>query len=144
VPLAFADSADPAFRAVQHQLDALLQTGRANLGERYAEAIREFEERRLEREEAPTPPPTEDEIEAWNAAMHSWHDRNPGFAETDLGTSDGAWSLGWGLPGAQQSALGDVTSGTGTPGLANPSAIERLRGAASAPALSEGFSQIRP
>ena len=144
VPLAFADSADPAFRAVQHQLDVLLQTGRANLGGRYAEAIREFEERRLEREEAPTPPPTEDEIEAWNAAMHSWHDRNPGFAETDLGTSDGAWSLGWGLPGAQQSALGDVTTGTGTPGLANPSAIERLRGAASAPALSEGFSQIRP
>ncbi len=141
---AFADSADPAFRAVQHQLDALLQTGRANLGERYAEAVREFEERRLEREEAPTPPPTEEEIEAWNAAMHSWHDRNPGFAETELGTSDGAWSLGWGLPGAQQGALGDVYSGAATPGLANPGALARLQGAAPAPALSEGLSQIRP
>src|SRR6185369_17233692 len=45
-PPAFAEAADPAFREVQHSTDALLQTGRANLGERYAEAIREFEERR--------------------------------------------------------------------------------------------------
>ncbi|HYM22115.1 MAG TPA: putative Ig domain-containing protein, partial [Vicinamibacterales bacterium] len=97
-PPPFAESADPVFREIEHRLDVLLQTGRHNLGERYAEAIREFEERRLERENAPLPPPpTEEEIEAWNAAMHTWHDRNPGFAETELGGNDATWSMGWGL-----------------------------------------------
>jgi hypothetical protein len=142
-PSALVDSADPAFREVQHRLDVLLQTGRANLGERYAEAIREFEVRRVQREEAPPhTPPTEEEIEAWNAAMHSWHDRNPGYAETELGVGDGTWSMGWGLPAARESAIGDSLTAASTPGLANPNTLARFQGAASAPALSEGLRQL--
>lgn len=91
---------DPLFRDMQQRFDVLLQVGRANLGERYAEAIREFEERRMQQEEPPAPPPPSgDEVAAWNRAMHAWHDRNPGFAETDLGGNDGTWTVGWGLPG---------------------------------------------
>jgi hypothetical protein len=142
-PSALVDSADPAFREVQHRLDVLLQTGRANLGERYAEAIREFEARRSQREEAPLPPPpTEEEVEAWNSAMHSWHDRNPGYAETELGVGDGTWSMGWGLPAAREGAIGDSLTAASTPGLTNPNTLARLHGAASAPALSEGLRQL--
>jgi len=83
-------SSDPVFRDMQQRMGVLLQTGRTNLGERYADAIREFEERRMQHEETPPPPPpSEHEIAAWNSAMHAWHDRNLGFAETDLGGNDG-------------------------------------------------------
>jgi hypothetical protein len=132
--------ADPLFRDMQQRLDVLLQTGRTNLGERYADAIREFEERRLQREEAPPPPPpSDDEVAAWNSAMHSWHDRNPGFAETELGGNDGAWTMGWGLPGPGENTLGGSAGASALPGLANPLAQSRLGGAAGAPALGEGL-----
>ena len=135
---------DPLFRDMQQRFDVLLQAGRANLGDRYAEAIREFEERRIEREETPPPPPPSDEeVGAWNSAMHAWHDRNPGFAETDLGGNDGAWNVGWGLPGPGESAYAGSGVGTSMPGLANPLSQARLTGAASAPALGEGLREIR-
>jgi Ca2+-binding RTX toxin-like protein len=140
-PRAITDSAEPAFRDIQHRLDVLLQTGRTNLGERYAEAIREFEERRLEREEVPEPPPpSEEEIEAWNSAMHAWHDRHQGFAETELG-GDGAWGMGWGVS-LPDSSLGGARIASLT-SLANPALHARLQGVASAPALSEGFQHLR-
>lgn len=136
--------ADPLFRDMQRRFDVLLQVGRANLGERYAEAIREFEERRMQREEAPPlPPPSDDEVAAWNSAMHTWHDRNPGFAETELGTHDGTWTMGWGLPGPGDNALGGSASAAALPGLANPLAQARLGGAAAAPMLGEGLREIR-
>lgn len=137
-------AADSLFRDVQQRLDVLLQTGRSNLGERYAEAIREFEERRLEREESPPPPPpSEDEIAAWNGAMHAWHERNPGFAEADLRENDGTWTMGWGLPGpGDYASVGFAVAGA-VPGLANPMALSRLGGAAAAPMLGEGLREIR-
>ena len=136
--------ADPLFRDMQRRFDVLLQTGRTNLGERYAEAIREFEERRLQREEPPSaPPPSDEEVAAWNSAMHAWHDRNPGFAETDLGGNDGTWTMGWGLPGPGESAYGGSASAGAPPGLANPMALSRLAGAAAAPMLGEGLREIR-
>jgi Ca2+-binding RTX toxin-like protein len=141
-PRVFTDSAEPAFRDIQHRLDVLLQTGRTNLGERYAEAIREFEERRLEREEIPeSPPPAEEEIEAWNSAMHAWHDRHQGFAETELGAGDGVWGMGWGLSGPEGSLGGAGSASLSS--LANPNLHARLQGVASAPALSEGFQHLR-
>jgi Ca2+-binding RTX toxin-like protein len=141
-PRVFTDSAEPAFRDIQHRLDVLLQTGRTNLGERYAEAIREFEERRLEREEVPEPlPPTEEEIEAWNSAMHAWHDRHQGFAETEPGAADGVWGMGWGLIGPEGSLGGAGSASLSS--LASANLHARLQGVASAPALSEGFQHLR-
>ena len=135
---------DPLLRDMQQRFDVLLQVGRANLGERYAEAIREFEERRIQGEEPPAPPPpSDDEVAAWNSAMHAWHDRNPGFAETDLGSNDGTWTVGWGLPGPGESAYGGAASAGALPGLANPMASARIAGAASAPMLGEGLRTIR-
>ena len=135
---------DPVFRDMQARLDVLLQTGRTNLGERYAEAIREFEERRTQHDETPPPPPpSEDEVASWNSAMHSWHDRNPGFAETDLGGNDGTWTIGWGMPGPEdRSRDGSVGAGS-VVGLGNPGAISRFTGAAAAPMLVEGLREIR-
>ncbi|HEY8068775.1 MAG TPA: putative Ig domain-containing protein [Burkholderiales bacterium] len=134
---------DPLFREMQQRFDVLLQTGRSNLGERYAEAVREFEERRLRREEAPPPPPpTDEEVEAWNSAMHDWHERNPGFSETDLGGRDGTWTTGWGLPGAGNRLDGAAGSGR-VLDLANPNAASRLNGAGAAPALGEGLRDLR-
>jgi hypothetical protein len=136
--------ADPLFRDMQQRFDVLLQTGRTNLGERYAEAVREFEQRRQQREEPPPPPPPADEeVEAWNSAMHSWHDRNPGFAETELGGNDGTWSIGWGLPGPGDNPYGGAVSAGALPGLANPLINSRLTGAASAPMLGEGLRDVR-
>jgi Ca2+-binding RTX toxin-like protein len=135
--------ADPAFREIQQHFEALVQTGRTNLGERYAEAVREFEERRRSREEAPTPPPSDEEVEAWNTSMHDWHESNPGFAESELGGNDGTWTMGWGLPGPADRTL-DGSMGDGSvPGLANPNALPRLTGAESAPTLSEGIRSLR-
>jgi Ca2+-binding RTX toxin-like protein len=148
-PLSSGDSSgvgiplDPLFRDMQRRFDVLLQTGRTNLGERYAEAIREFEERRLQREEVIPPPPSEEEIEAWNSAMHAWHDRNPGFAETDSGGNDGTWTVGWGLPGPSEGTYGGSTGAGALPGLANPMATSRLKGAVAAPMLGEGLKEIR-
>jgi hypothetical protein len=135
---------DPLFRDMQQRFDVLLQVGRPNLGERYAEAIREFEERRIRSEEPPAPPPpSDDELAAWNSAMHAWHDRNPGFAETDLGGNDGTWSVGWGLPGPGESAYGGAATAGALPGLANPLASARIAGAAAAPMLGEGLKEMR-
>jgi hypothetical protein len=131
---------------MQQRFDVLLQVGRANLGERYAEAMREFEERRVQQEETPippAPPPSDDELAAWNSAMHAWHDRNPGFAETELGGNDGAWTVGWGLPGPGDNALGGSAVSAALPGLANPMANARVAGATPAPMLGEGVREIR-
>jgi Ca2+-binding RTX toxin-like protein len=132
--------ADPLFREMQERFDVLLQAGRANLGERYAEAIREFEQRRIQREEAlPPPPPTDEEVEAWNTAMHAWHAQNTGFGETELGAADGGWTMGWGLSGG---ATARLEGSAGLPGLANPYALLRLTGASAAPGLQEGVRPI--
>jgi Ca2+-binding RTX toxin-like protein len=159
-PLALADNAafsipvsesdrvgvprDPLFRDMQQRFDVLLQVGRANLSEGYAEAVREFEERRMQQEELPPPPPPADEeVAAWNSAMHAWHDRNPGFAETDLGGSDGTWTMGWGLPGPGDATYGGTAGAGSLPGLANPLVNARLTGVAGAPTLAEGLREFR-
>jgi hypothetical protein len=78
-----------------------------------------------------------------NSSMYSWHDRNPGFAETDLGGNDGTWTMGWGLPGPGDTSYGGTASAGAFPGLANPTALGRVAGAAPAPMLGEGFREIR-
>jgi hypothetical protein len=136
-------SADPVYRDIDKRLDVLQQVGRTNLSERYAEAVREFEERRRQREEPTQPPqPTEEEVGAWNRAMHAWHDQHQGFDESDVGGGNGGWTLGWGNPVAVENSIGGA-SGSGTvPGLANPHALPGLKSVAVAPALSEGLRSL--
>ncbi|HTP62004.1 MAG TPA: hypothetical protein VMJ14_07970, partial [Burkholderiales bacterium] len=89
------------------------------------------------------PAPTDEEVRAWNVAMHDWYDRNPGFTETDLGGNDGTWSMGWGLPNPGGQALGGNMSSDSLLGVANPVVLPRLSGAAAAPMLGEGLREIR-
>ncbi|HTQ77309.1 MAG TPA: hypothetical protein VMI15_04740 [Burkholderiales bacterium] len=135
---------DPLHREIERQLDILLHVGRPSLGEHYGEAMREFEKRRRQREEPSLPAPSDDEIEAWNATMHAWHDENSGHAETDLGPADGGWALGWGIggDGALSSGVG-ATGVDGLPGLVNPRALPRFSGAASPPGVGEGMRHLR-
>jgi hypothetical protein len=74
--------------------------------------------------------------------MHDWHERNPGYSETDLGGRDGTWTMGWGLPGARNRLDGAAGSGR-VLDLANPNAASRLNGAGAAPALGEGLRDLR-
>ena len=134
---------DPLYREMTARFDVLLQVGRANLSERYSEAIREFEERRRQREgPAEPPPPTEEEILAHNRAMHAWHDRHPGFADAEGEEQDGIWSAGWGAGGDARSFEELVNVGS-APSLSNPNALPRLGGAARSPGLSEGLRDLR-
>jgi Ca2+-binding RTX toxin-like protein len=134
---------DPLYREMTARLDVLLQVGRTNLMERYAEAVREFEERRRAREEPPAPPPpTEQEIMEWNQAMHAWHERHPGFTDVDGTERDGVWTVGWGAGGGEV-GFSELLNIGGTPSLANPAALPRLPGAARAPGLTEGFRETR-
>lgn len=133
---------DPLYREMTRRFDVLLQVGRANLSERYSEAIREFEERRRQRE-APTepPPPTEEEIMAHNRAMHAWHDRHPGFADVDGVEQDGVWAAGWGSGGER--SFEELVNVGNAPSLMNPNALPKLGGAARSPGLSEGIRDLR-
>lgn len=132
----------PQFAESMTRLDALLKAGDTNLGESYADAVRAFEARRLGRGMAfLPPPPTAEEVETWNNAMHDWHARNSGFSEIDIGGNDDSWTMGWGLPGAGNRSLGGGADGRALE-LANPNAASRLGGAASVPALSEGLRNL--
>jgi Ca2+-binding RTX toxin-like protein len=135
---------DPLYREMQRRLDVLLQVGRANLGERYAEAVREFEERRRRREETPEEPaPSEEEVASWNRAMHAWHDRNRGFTPIEDDYGDGVWVAGWGIASGGERYFDGVTNASSAPGLANPHALSRLGGAGAAPGLAEGLRELR-
>lgn len=134
---------DPLYREMTARFDILLQVGRANLSERYAEAVREFEERRRQREApAEPPPPTDEEIMAHNRAMHAWHDRHPGFADVDGVEHDGVWPPGWAMGGGERS-FDELLNVGGSPSLANPTALPRLGGAARSPGLAEGIRDLR-
>jgi Ca2+-binding RTX toxin-like protein len=135
---------DPLYREMQERFDVLLQVGRANLGERYAEAVREFEERRMRREETPEEPaPSEEEVASWNRAMHAWHDRNRGFTAIEDDYGDGVWVAGWGITAGGERYFDGVTNASSDPGLANPHALPRLGGAGAAPGLAEGLRELR-
>lgn len=136
------ESSDPIYREIDQRLDTLLQVGRVNLSERYGEAIREFEERRRAKELPADPAgPSDAEIGAWNEVMHAWHERHPGFAESDVGGSVGSAWTSWGLPASTDSIWGGSTSSNSwaPPTLANPHALPGPAPVASAPALSEGL-----
>lgn len=133
---------DPLYREMTQRFDVLLQVGRANLSERYSEAVREFEERRRQREApAEPPPPTEEEIMAHNRAMHAWHDRHPGFADVDGVEQDGVWAAGWGSGGER--SFEELVNVGNTPNLMNPNALPKLGGAARSPGLAEGLRDLR-
>jgi len=142
-PPSIGTSFDPVYREIDARLDTLLQAGRANLSERYADAIEEFERRRKVDPEAPAEQqPTGDEVARWNDAMHAWHAQHPRF-ESGEAETDGAWSTGWGAIAAGSASLGELLGASTGPALGNPHALPGLAGAGAAPGLREGLSILR-
>ena len=76
------------------------------------------------------------------ANLHARHDRNPGYAEMDLGGGDGTWTMGWGLPGLGERGSGGIADAGVPPGLANPMTASRVAGVAAAPMLGEGLRDL--
>ncbi len=137
---------DPVYREIDARLDVLLQAGRANLSETYAQAIEEFARRRRQREgeaSAPEPEaPTGEEIGRWNEALHAWHARHPGFDSGDAGSQDGVWTSGWGSLAGGGPSLDELLLAGGRHHIGNPYALPQLGGAQAAPGLREGIASL--
>jgi len=143
VPDPIGTPSDPVYREIDARLDVLLQAGRMNLSERYAEAIQEFERRRTGNGEDSPPPPASDDVAQWSERVHDWHARHPTFESGPTDAADGAWIAGWNgvAPGSQSL---DELIGTGAVGSgANPNALGRIAGVRQAPGLSEGIAELR-
>lgn len=134
-------SSDPVYREIDARLDVLLQAGRANLSERYAEAVEEFERRRKAPEDA-LPAPEPEEMAMWNEAVHAWHAGNPGFETAAGDAADGIWGNAWSTIASSAPTLEQLV-GAASPSIANPHALPRLGGAAAAPGLRDGISELR-
>lgn len=135
-------SSDPVYREIDARLDVLLQAGRANLSERYAEAVEEFERRRKVAPEQPAEEVPGDEVARWNDAMHAWHARHPDFGSIGAGM-DGTWTAGWGAIAAGGASLGELLRAANGPALSNPHALPGVSGAGAAPGLGEGLAVLR-
>ncbi|MGE3676892.1 MAG: calcium-binding protein [Burkholderiales bacterium] len=137
---------DPVYREIDARLDVLLQAGRANLSETYAQAIEEFARRRRQREGEESSPepeaPSGEEIGRWNEALHAWHARHPGFETGDAGAQDGVWSSGWGGLAGGGPSLDELLVAGGRNPLGNPYALPRVSGAQAAPGLTEGIAVL--
>ncbi len=108
--------------------------------ERYAEAIREFRERHSTLDERPVDSlPSDEEMGAYNAAMHAWLDMDAAKTTApDLNATDaGGVTLSWFAAGSGFERLLAATSDAfARPGLSALPAIY------SRPGLNEGFSKI--
>ncbi len=143
VPPSIGISADPVYREIDARLDVLLQAGRMNLSERYAEAIQEFERRRTGEEGTPAPPPSNEEVARWNERVHDWHARHPTFEPGAMDGIDGAWTAGWNGIASGGHALDELVGAAGSATGANPNALGRVSGVRPAPGLSEGVAELR-
>ena len=109
--------------------------------ERYADAIREFRERSSTLPERPAEPlPSDEEMGAYNAALHAWLDTDAAKAAApeisrsgDAGTIPSGW-LGGGS-GFEQ-LLASTTDAFARPGLAALHTIQAQ------PGLSEGLGKL--
>jgi hypothetical protein len=138
-------SSDPVYREIDGRLDVLLQAGRSNLSERYAQAVEEFERRRTApAEPAPEAPvPADEEIGVWNEAIHAWHAQHPSFESADAEAQDGVWAGRWGGVAGGGASMDELLLAGNRPAIANPHALQRLSGVQPAPGVGEGFSELR-
>jgi Ca2+-binding RTX toxin-like protein len=129
--------ADPVYERVEALLSAPATTHAAGFVQRYADAIREFNERSREANppQGEEPPPSDEEIAAYNAALHAWLDddhRRVAGAGTEDAWDYGGWadmSVALGKDFSGNSFLPDQA--LARPGLA-------LRAIHAQPGLSEG------
>ncbi len=143
-PPAVRTSSDPVYREIDARLDVLLQAGRTNLSERYAQAVQEFERRRT----GVTEPASEfqvpaEELGQWNEAIHAWHAQHPSFDTGHAEAQDGVWASRWGGVAGGGASLDELLAATGRPAVGNPHALRSLSGVQPAPGLGEGFTQLR-
>lgn len=136
-PRTLGASLDPVYRDIDARLDVLLQAGRMNLSERYAEAIQEFERRRSGSDDTADPVPPNDDVASRNQRMHDWHARHPAFDTGGRDAADGVWTNRWNPIAAARAA--DEAAAVGDGALANPHALAGLKGASPAPGLAEGI-----
>ncbi len=141
-PPPIGESFDPVYRDIDARLDVLLQAGRSNLGERYAQAIEEFERRRSGSGETPSPAPGNEEIGRWNEAVHDWHARHPSFDSAAGEAGDGIWTASWAGVAGSGASLDELVGAGAAPLLANPAGLARLSGVRPAPGLKEGLAQL--
>jgi len=109
--------------------------------ERYAEAIREFRERSSTLPERPADPlPSDEEMGAYNAALHAWLDMDAARTaalEVSRTSDGGAIPSGWlGAGSGFEQLLASTTDAFARPGLAALHSIQ------SQPGLSEGLGKL--
>ncbi|MGQ0651073.1 MAG: putative Ig domain-containing protein [Betaproteobacteria bacterium] len=132
---------DTTYLRIDTLLSGPASTHAPGFMERYSEAIQEFRRRQEEPSDSTPsePPPTDEEMAMYNAALHAWLDRDA--QRLASGVAD-AWDFGgmesgYFLAGAE----GDPAPGLGGQGLARPSlggapALQR------APGLDEGLVKL--
>jgi len=133
---------DPVYERVESLLSAPATTHATSFVERYAEAIREFNERsRAADPSAPAapPPPTDEEIGAYNEALQAWLDDDRRRIEA-YGVDDG-WDLGWSAGTLAAGAHRIGLSLQEDQGLARPG-LPALRAIHATPGLAEGVKNL--
>jgi hypothetical protein len=109
--------------------------------ERYAEAIREFRERSAPVEQPPADPlPSDEEMGAYNAALHAWLDRDAERAVAlDVSRAWDASSIPTGWVGAGsgfEQLLASTSDAFARPGLG---ALTRIQ---AQPGIGEGLTKL--
>lgn len=134
---------DPVYERVESLLSAPAAAHASSFVERYAEAIREFNERSRQSDPdaaPPPPPPTDEEMAAYNEALHSWLDADR--ARLAAAPSEESWDFGgWAgpfaaSPGNPGGGVAVADQALARPGLPQPRAIH------AAPGLAEGMGNL--
>lgn len=133
--------ADPGYRQIENLLFSPATTHAPRFMERYAESIREFRERAATLPERSTEPlPSDEQMGAYNAALHAWLDNDAArAAASDVSHTEegGTIPTGWlGTGSGFEQLLASTTDAFVRPGLP---ALQRIQ---ARPGLSEGLAKL--
>jgi len=132
--------ADPGYRQIESLLFAPAATHAPRFMERYTESIREFRERHsIVPDGQTTPLPSDEEMGAYNAAMHAWLDTDAERRSTAdwQGSDGGGVTANWFSTGSGfEQLLASTTDAFTRPGLP---ALQSIQGR---PGLAEGLSKL--
>lgn len=140
-PGAVGAIADPGYRQIESLLFAPAATHAPRFMERYADSIREFRERHSTVPERQTiPPPSDEEMGAYNAALHAWLDMDAerrSMVDDWRGSDAGGVTANWFAGGnGFEKLLASTTDAFARPGLPALQSIQ-VR-----PGLSEGLGKL--
>jgi hypothetical protein len=133
--------ADPGYRQIESLLFSPAATHAPRFMERYAESIREFRERHSTVPDRQTTPlPTDEEMGAYNAAMHAWLDMDAerrSLLDDWRGSDAGGPSAIWFATGSGfEQLLASTTEAFTRPGLLALQSIQPR------PGLTEGLTKL--